>query len=108
MANVLAVGLLIDGRRLWSCPFLLGFEVVGTTVLSLYGAATILFGGAWLVPYFRPALRPVIYVDAPGDLVPLLILLCCAAAAMLSLPQLVFALVGGFVFRRFGITGRAG
>jgi hypothetical protein len=29
---------------------------------------------------------------------------CCAAAAMLVLPQVTFALIGGFLFRKFRIT----
>ena len=104
MANVLAAGLLIGRRRLLSCPFLLGFEVAGATVLALYVAAVILFGGEWLNPYLRPVLTPVIeYVGRPVDLVRLLIL-CCAAAVVLSLPQLVLALAGGFVFRRKLVT----
>jgi hypothetical protein len=97
MANVLAVGLLIGYRRRGSRPFLLGFEAIGATALALYIAVAI---------FFTMALEPVLISIDPGRPPTLARFLTrlCVAAALLGLPQLAFALVGGVVFRRFSIT----
>ena len=106
MGNVLAVGVLVAGRQLGSRPFFLGFEVVGALALAVYVAVTIRYP-AWLWPYLQPVLRPL--VEPMGSqLTPArLLLFCCVTAAMLGLPQLAIALVGGILFRRFRTAGRS-
>jgi hypothetical protein len=97
MANLLFVGLLVSsqqrGRRL---TFWLGFELAGLLVLLLYGVSTI---------RHSPDLREMVVgvlrlVGTPGGLT------FPAAAALLLLPQLLLAFLGGclseFVVSRVG------
>lgn len=108
MSNVVAVCFLIGRRRLRSHPFLLGFVVFGATVLALYVAATILFTGAWVEPYLKPVLKPLVRSFGPPLTPAETVFLYSLAAAMLDLPQLAFALVGGLVFRKFRKAERSG
>lgn len=105
MANVLAVGLLIAQQRPKSRPFLLGFEAFGAMALALYVFLATIFplhdspimscleslidrlGG-----FFGQTPFVEITIEYP------------VAVAMLGGPQLAFALLGGFLSRRFKIT----
>jgi hypothetical protein len=106
MANVLVVGLLVARYRPESRSFLLGFEGLGAIAMAVYifvprefsdFAGTIMLyldlGSSALVPYLGT--EPSLVVVA---LYWLLVL------AMLVGPQLVFALIGGFLSRRFKST----
>jgi hypothetical protein len=106
MANVLAVGFLI-GRR---CPnsrlFLLGFEAFGAVALVPYSAFVCLspdLEGS-LHPYLAVTIEPIISIveqNHPSLLHPITLI---SVAASLGLPQVAFALLGGFHSRRFKIT----
>jgi hypothetical protein len=114
MANVLIVGILIARQRVKSRPFLQGFEVFGAIALALYiylatssPLSPLSAKGpieSYLVLVFDP-LNAVIgsyhpFVRAAnGSLLGLLV-----GIPMLVGPQLVFAVIGGLLSRRFKIT----
>ena len=105
MAHVLASGLLL-GRRRGSHPFLLGFEAFGATALALYIAGVSLFTEELVRPFLRMVLKQLLepiryrpYLNILGF--PYLIMI-----ATLILPQLAFALIGGFLSRQLKPTTR--
>jgi hypothetical protein len=104
MANVLAVGVLIGQRRPGSRPFLLGFETFGAMALAVFVALAICFAREVVIPYMAPFLYPVETIIGPGR--PVLYIPICGFVVLvvLGLPQLVFALIGGSLSRRFKIT----
>jgi hypothetical protein len=103
MANVLAVGMLIGLRRAGSRPFLWGFEAFGVVALAHYVLVAtfspmVLWANAEpLVNYVRRT------YGRHGPLVCILILIF-SATVMLVLPQVAFAVTGGFLGRKFRIT----
>jgi hypothetical protein len=104
MANVLVVGLLIAHQRRRSRPFLLGFEVFGATALAVYIALASGFREEAVIPYLNPFINPlenILKGHAPIVFIPIMI---SVAVVVLSLPQVVFALIGGLLSRRFKIT----
>jgi hypothetical protein len=103
IANVLVVGMLIGQRLPRSRPFLLGFEVFGAMALVLYIALANRFFHEIEMTYLRPLidlLRKVIGQGRPSFIPSLYV----GSMLMLGCPQLAFALIGGFVSRRFKIT----
>jgi hypothetical protein len=104
MANILAVGLLIGHRRRGSRPFLLGFEVFGATALALYVASVSSFGEEVVIAYLRLLLDPLEKILGRYPLGVLVATLCSVAVVMLSLPQVAFALIGGFLSRKYRVT----
>jgi hypothetical protein len=112
MANVLAVGILVSQRRPESRPFLLGFEVFGAVALALFVAVALasLFTdnhgliNSSLTSYLAPVVQPIekrIGQNRPFIFIPIALF---AYVVMLGWPQLVFALIGGSLSRRFKIT----
>jgi hypothetical protein len=108
MANVLAVGILIAQQRPGSRPFLLGFEAFGAMALALFitvSVTNLFFDSDMLIVcYLVPVLRlikKIIREDQPLVFVPIVLF---AYVVMLGWPQVVFALIGGFLSRRFKIT----
>ena len=100
MASVLAIGLIIGYRRHGSRPFLPGFESFGAMALALFAAAAVLFGGKMLESYTRIFIDPlskIIGPDRPLIHIPV-------AYAAFGLPQVAFALMGGFLSRKYRIT----
>jgi hypothetical protein len=104
MANFLAAGLLIGQRRRGGRPFLLGFEVFGTTALAFYVALVICFSEQAVIAYLRVFFYPIEGIMGRHRPIVLIPILCSAAVVLLGLPQLAFALLGGFLSRRFRIT----
>jgi hypothetical protein len=103
MANVLVVGLLIAQQRPRSRPFLLGFEAFGVLVLVSYINLTcaVLDSsyepiGSYLTPWLE-LMDKLIGRNQPFLFVPIA---CLGMVVMLGLPQLVFALIGGFLSRK--------
>jgi hypothetical protein len=112
MANVLAVGILVGLRRPGSRPFLLGFEGFAAMALALYVALACFYG--------QPDGSSNVYLDLMGSYLGLLFelleksigrhpfaffpVLCVGMVILLGWPQVVFALIGGFLSRRFKIT----
>ena len=103
MANVLAVGMLIGQRRPASRPFLTGFEVFGAMALAIFIALAIGFPREVVIPYFAPFVAPVERFIGPGR--PFYIPIGgLVVAVVLVAPQMVFALVGGVLSRRFKVS----
>jgi hypothetical protein len=113
MANVLAVGILVSQRRPGRRPFLLGFEAFGAMALALYVAMTIYFiehaepNNSYLIlltSYLALLVAPIEKNIGRGRPFVFFPILCFVYVAMLGWPQVVFALIGGFLSRRFKIT----
>jgi hypothetical protein len=107
MANVLAVGILIGQWRPESRPYLLGFEAFGAMALALFIAAAMaslfLDNYRFLTSYLTPVIQPIeksIGQNRPFVFIPIALF---AMVVMLGWPQLVFALIGGSLSRRFRI-----
>lgn len=106
MVNVLAVGLMRLYRRLGSYAFLLGFEVFGATALLTFVAADYFFTDDVFEPYLDLFYKPFVKTFGRGLSAGRATILASAMVLMLGLPQLIFALIGGSLFRRFGVGGR--
>jgi hypothetical protein len=100
MANVLLAGFLAGHLRGRYTPFLTGFEASGATALVIYLASIWRFSHAIERIFLSPLLQPM--VDnlrrkphaAPWDIA----IIYISGAAILALPQLGFALIGGSHF----------
>jgi hypothetical protein len=108
MANVLAVGILIAQQRPGNRPFLLGFEAFGAMALALFitvAVASLIFENEIFIHYYLVQVMRLIKKSIPEDrplvFVPIVLF---AYVVMLGWPQVVFALIGGFLSRRFKIT----
>jgi hypothetical protein len=104
MTNVLAVAMLVGQRRPGSRPFLMGFEAFGAMALAFFIALATCFPREVVMLYLVPLVAPLEWIigrDRPLVLIPIQ---CVVAAVMLVGPQVVFALIGGFLSRRFKIT----
>jgi hypothetical protein len=111
MGNVLAVGLLARQRRAGSRPFLLGFAAFGVLALALYVALVVLSPQTVADTCIKPLLPPIsstIGPSRPRVLVWQIASVCSVAVVLLGLPQLAFALLGGYLSRKFGIAQRPG
>jgi hypothetical protein len=103
MANVLAVGLLIGLWRRGSRPFLRGFETFGAMALALYIAVVTLLTEELVKPLFDLMVKHLFttlwygpYRNNFGHLIGFSVTI-----AILAIPQVAFALIGGFLFRYF-------
>jgi hypothetical protein len=108
MANVLAVGMVIGQKRPESRPFLLGFEAFGVMALVLFVAVAVaslfLDNYRLITSYLTPVIGSIeksIGPNRPFVFIPIGLF---AMVVMLGWPQLVFALIGGSLSRRFKIT----
>jgi hypothetical protein len=118
MATILAVGILIAQQRPGSRPFLLGFEAFGAMALATFIAFVTLVSffpdnhGLRFFPdnhglidsYLAPVIQPIeksIGQNRPFVFIPIVLF---AYVVMFGWPQLVFALIGGSLSRRFRIT----
>jgi hypothetical protein len=103
MTNVLAVGLLIGQRRLGNRTFLLGFVAFGAMALAIYVAMATSFPREIVVSCMTPLsdyLERIIGRDRPLLFIPVQTL---ALVATPGLPQVVVALFGGLLSRKFVI-----
>jgi hypothetical protein len=106
VANILVVGLVVGYRRPASQPFLFGFEALGWMVLTVFVSSAI-SDPRWIMEYYlAPILRPL--EEATRGMHPFVIFpaACCVLMAVLALPQIAFATVGGLLSRTYG-DGRA-
>jgi hypothetical protein len=101
MANVLAVGLLIGLCRRGRRQFLWGFETFGAMTLALYIAGVILLTEELVRPLFDLTVKHLFtglwngpYRNNVGHLIGYSVTI-----AILAIPQVAFALIGGFLFR---------
>jgi hypothetical protein len=107
MANLLIVAPLVGHPSRGSRRFLWGFEVFGATAVILYAALTILFpaGVPFLEPYCRLAEDSLIgpweapWSSRPPWVRPRKLISYILVSVWVSLPQLAFALIGGFLTR---------
>jgi hypothetical protein len=104
MANVLAVGLLIGLRHRGSRSFLLGFEAFGVMALAFYIALTGFSPHPGVISYVDLLLQPTSRTIGTGRPGVLIAIISSVAVVMLGLPQFTFALIGGFLSRRFKVT----
>jgi hypothetical protein len=106
VANVLVVGMLIARKDSGSRPFFLGFGVFGALALTIYIVAATYSESidGPLDRYLSLVLRPLRNVTWPyGQFVEVATELF-VAIVMLVGPQLIFAVIGGLLSRRFKIT----
>jgi hypothetical protein len=99
MVNVLVVGLLIAQQRPSSRPFLLGFEAFGAMGLAVYiFLATFFpgFGGP-IMSYLDLMIDPWSHLAGPDPSLVFVAIAWSLAIVMVGGPQLVFALIGGFL-----------
>jgi hypothetical protein len=106
MTNVLVVSILVAQQRPGSRPFLLGFAVSGAIVLALFVAMMILDQNQdgpifWYLILLYIPMEKAVGLDRPYVH---FALECSGVAGMLTVPQVAFALIGGFISRRFKIT----
>ncbi len=106
MANVLVVGLLIAQQRPRSRPFLLGFEFFGAIALASYIALALLFPGPSgpIRPYVAIVLDPIVAPMGLTRTLSSVLIIWLVVLFMLGWPQLAFALLGGFLSRRYRVT----
>ena len=98
MANALAIGLLVAHQRPRNRPFVLGFEVFGAYALVIFVILAIPTRGRLLVDYYlKPVLEPLRQTYSMNEF-----LMFSAAVVMLTLPQVLFALIGGALCRGRG------
>ena len=109
MVNVLLLGLLLGQRRLASLPFLLGFEAFGVVALGLFVALAFFYTEEFVHPYvlWFLRLRPIQRFAANFSPVVRLPIVYSIVMLLVGLPQLAFALMGGLLFRKFGIAESA-
>jgi hypothetical protein len=106
MANILAVGLLIAQRRPRTRPFLLGFELFGAIELASYFAFASWFPnpGGPIRWYVSIVLDPIVATMGQTRSLVTLPAIWLVVLFMLGLPQVAFALIGGFLSRRYKVT----
>ena len=104
MANILAVGVLVGRRRSACGTFILGFAVFGALALAFFVFLASCFRGERVDPYPDLALRPVFEIIGLERPRTYLLVAGLVAAGVLGLPQLAFALTGGFLSRRHKVA----
>jgi hypothetical protein len=105
MANVLAVGLLIGRRRPGNRPFLLGFVPFGAMALTVFVAMTCSFPRELAILLTSVTLY-LVRTIGPGRLLLIVLAQAFALVVMMVLPQVVIALIGGLLSRKFMIISR--
>ena len=105
MANVLAVSILIGRYRPGSRPFILGFAAFGAMALAHYVGWAIRASPGDLISLcvkpFVDLIGRTIGRDNPYLLIPIV---ACGVVIMLGSPQFLFAMIGGFLSRRYKVT----
>lgn len=103
MASVLVMAFLAGRRRPGRHQFLLGFVAFGTMALTIYIVLAVCFHDSTVDPYVRPFIAPVVQIIGRERLVIYIPIAYSIAVAVLVLPQLAFALLGGFLWQRYRI-----
>ena len=106
MANVLVAALFAGHQCRRYRPFLRGFEASGATALVIYVAA--IWSSSWAIEriFLHPLLQPLHdnLTSKPNqtlwEFTIGFIVILISGAAILALPQLAFALIGGFIFHK--------
>ena len=106
MFNVLMAGLFVGYKCRRYPPFLQGFEASGATALVIYVAAIWRHSWAIELNFLRPLLQPLYdyLLSKPKmnfwEITSGFIVLLISGAAVLTLPQLAFAFIGGFTLHK--------
>jgi len=103
MVNVLAGGILIGQGRLGCHPFLLGFEAYGAMALALCVVLS-LFHDEALDAYVGLLFLPWELISRHAPPFNTDLIRAFSIVVWVGWPQVAFALIGGFLFRRFKIT----
>jgi hypothetical protein len=105
MANVLAAGFLIGylRRARGNRRFLWGFEVFGTIALALYIAIACHYADS-LLTFCLTLLGPLVKRTGPYMTTMQIVIAYSAWIVMHVLPQLLIAVIGGFLTRNFRIS----
>ncbi len=82
----------------------MGFAVFGAMALAFFILLATLFPREVVLPYITPFVVPIERFIGPGHPFVYLPIGAFVGAVMLVGPQVVFALVGGFLSRRFKVT----
>jgi hypothetical protein len=98
MGNILVVGLLIVHRRRRSRPFLSGFGAFGAMAMAIYIVGVSCSTEMGLRPYLELVFYPL--RKSFGQSTHFYLIACSVFVLMFVLPQVAFALIGGFLFRR--------
>jgi hypothetical protein len=106
MANVLIVGTLVAQQRPGSRPFLLGFGVFGAMTLALFVALVSFVQDSerLISSYLALLVLPMDKFVGSDQFFAYIPLACSVVVVMLTWPQVAFALIGGFLSRRFKVT----
>jgi hypothetical protein len=104
MANVLIVGLVIAQQLPKTRLFLVGFELFGAIALASCIALALSFPGGPIRPYVSMVLDPILATMGPAPPVIRFPIIWCVVPVMLAWPQGAFALIGGFLSRKFRVT----
>jgi hypothetical protein len=103
--SVLAIGVLVGYR----CPdrrlFLLGFESFGPMALAIYVVLASCVPDETIGPYLRAVVKPLArIVGTDRDVLIMPIAHYSVVVTALAVPQIAFALIGGFLSRRYKVT----
>jgi hypothetical protein len=104
MASVLAVGLLFGLGRPDRRPFVFGFTLFGAMALVFSVILTVFFREATVVACVTLFLEPLWRIIGPDRSVVWIPVAYSIGVGVLTLPQVAFALLGGFLSRRFTVT----
>ena len=104
MASVLAIGLLAGRKRPEWRPFVLGFTVFGTAALAVYVIQAVFFHDAIVEPYLRLLIGPLVQLIGREQLLIYIPVAYTFAVVLLGWPQVAFALLGGFLSRKYKVT----
>jgi hypothetical protein len=105
MTNLLGVSLLVGSARPGRHSFLLGFMWFGAMALALYVVLASCVPDETIGPYLRPVVKPLVpIVGTDRSVVFMPIAYYSVAIIVLSLPQTAFALLGGFLSKRYKVT----
>ena len=103
MLSILVIGFLVGRRRQGSGPFLWGFELFGGAALGLFVFLAVFFDVAVMTYLVAPILEPIAKVIGYQSLAWLPIAYPIAVV-LLAWPQVAFALLGGWLSRRYKVT----
>jgi amino acid permease len=101
MASILTIGLLVGFLRRFSRPYLLGFESFGAIASIVYLLLVIFYRNEMVRPYACRFVDPLEKIMPTDESLSFVLIACPVLVLVLTLPQVTFALVGGFLTRRF-------
>jgi hypothetical protein len=104
MVDVLTIGILAGYKRHDRRSFLLGFLLFGGLAASFYFFLVLRFSEEVVLPYVQFFLKPVWEMFREKPTPAFLLIAYPMGIVLLVWPQLAFALLGGYVSRRYKVT----